>query len=67
MEYTAIGDHVNLAARLCGVAKAGQILISAHTLDNVSDYVHVRPLPPVQVKGKRKPQKVFEVVTFVQD
>ncbi len=67
MEYTAIGDHVNLAARLCSVATAGQILISEHTLGKVDDHVHVRSLPPVQVKGKRQPQKVFEVVTFVQD
>lgn len=67
MEYTAIGDHVNLAARLCSVALPGQILLSEHTLAKVDSHVHVQPLQPVQVKGKRQPQKVFEVVSFSSD
>ena len=61
MEYTAIGDHVNLAARLCGVAEKGQILLSENTYRMVQESIAARPLPPVMVKGKRDPQKIFEV------
>lgn len=61
MEYTAIGDHVNLAARLCGVAEKGQILLSDNTYRAVQESILAKPLPPVMVKGKRDPQKIFEV------
>ncbi|MCP4446759.1 MAG: FHA domain-containing protein [Myxococcales bacterium] len=61
MEYTAIGDHVNLAARLCGVAERGQILLSENTYQVVRDAICVKPLPPVTVKGKRAPQNIYEV------
>jgi len=61
MEYTAIGDHVNLAARLCGVAEKGQILLSENTYRMVQESIAAKPLPPVTVKGKRDPQKIFEV------
>jgi len=62
MEYTTIGDHVNLAARLCGVAASGQILISEATRKVVEEVVEVKPLPPVTVKGKRDPVAICEVV-----
>lgn len=61
MEYTAIGDHVNLAARLCGVAEKGQILLSENTYRMVQESIAAKPLPPVTVKGKRDPQRIFEV------
>lgn len=62
MEYTATGDHVNLAARLCGVAEKGQILLSDNTYRVVRESISAKPLPPVMVKGKRDPQKLFEVI-----
>lgn len=62
MEYTAIGDHVNLAARLCGVAEKGQILLSENTYQAVKGSIAVQPLPPVTVKGKRDPQNIYEVL-----
>jgi adenylate cyclase len=61
MEYTAIGDHVNLSARLCGVATPGQILLSENTYNAVRASIDVNQLPPVSVKGKANPVNIYEV------
>ncbi len=61
MEYTAIGDHVNLAARLCGVAKPGQILLSENTYQIVGRNISALKLAPVTVKGKVDPVNIYEV------
>lgn len=61
MEYTALGDTVNIAARLEGVAKAGQIVIGPTTAALVRDQVKLRSLGPVALKGKSEPIEAFEV------
>jgi adenylate cyclase len=60
-QYTAMGDTVNTAARLCSVAKGGQILISDATYAAVKGSVEVDALVPIEVKGKAKPVSVFDV------
>mgnify|MGYP000588092008 CR=1 FL=1 len=60
-EYTVIGDTVNTAFRLEGVAKAGQVLISEATCRALGGAVELRPLEPVRLKGKREPLQIYEV------
>lgn len=61
LDYTAIGDDVNLAARLESKAKPMQILISDKTYDMVKDDVEVTTLEPIMVKGKEKPVQIYQV------
>ncbi len=63
MTYTAIGDNVNLAARLCGIANYFQVLISQSTYDGVKSdgSLEFIELPPARVKGRQSPVTVYEV------
>jgi class 3 adenylate cyclase/tetratricopeptide (TPR) repeat protein len=61
MDYTAVGQTTHLAARLEQTAMPGSILISADTLRLVEDYVDVKPLGLVRVKGLVEPLEIFEV------
>ncbi len=62
MQYTAIGDTVNTAARLCSAARPDQLLVSASTASKLSRGFVVSQLSPVELKGKRKPVAVVEVL-----
>ncbi len=62
LEYTVIGDAVNTGARLCSLAKAGEIIISENTHARVRDQFEFVELPPTNVKGKSQALKVFRVV-----
>ena len=62
MEYTAMGDTVNLAARLMTACEWGQSLISSQTHRRCQGSFELEPLPPVKVKGKSEPVAIWSVV-----
>jgi len=61
LEYTAIGDNVNLTQRLESVAEKGQILISSATYERVKHKVNATMLDPIKVKGKAEKVMAYSV------
>ena len=61
-EYGAIGSVPNLAARLCGEAKAGEILISQRLLAGVEDLIDSEPVGELSLKGFHRPVAAFRVL-----
>jgi adenylate cyclase len=63
MDYTVLGDHVNLAARLCSHAARRQALVSEGAYQRVKNKGRFvfEPLEPISVKGKSKPQVIYAV------
>lgn len=62
MDYTAVGDTTNLAARLQQVAEPDTILISESTRRLVQGSMRLEALAPVEVKGKIAPVVVYKVL-----
>jgi len=61
MDFTAIGDTVNVSARLQGVADGGRIYVSEYVYEQAGDYIVGRTRGTIQVKGRTQAVSVYEI------
>lgn len=59
MDYTVIGDNVNLASRLCSAAARDEVIVSGDLYDGLSKPKNMTELEPIRVKGKSKPINIY--------
>jgi class 3 adenylate cyclase/CheY-like chemotaxis protein len=62
MNYTAIGDTVNVAKGLQERARPGQVLITAQVYERLGDMVSVQPVGELAIKGRHQSVQVFELL-----
>ena len=62
LDYTVIGDVVNVAQRLQGVAKEGQIIINQQSYEKVKESFNCRKVDEVILKNKSNPVSIYEVM-----
>ena len=61
LNYTVLGERVNLASRLCSKARPGEILMDIQTVEQLPQSTGVTALAPVELKGFSDPQPVFHL------
>jgi class 3 adenylate cyclase len=62
MDYTVLGDVINIAARLESQAQPNQILLGPTTHAAVQSTIDCQGVGAIQLKGKAEPVEVFEVI-----
>ncbi|MGE5588252.1 MAG: CHASE2 domain-containing protein [Clostridia bacterium] len=62
MDYTAIGDAANLAARLEGMAQPGQVLVCGRTHQAIRGEVQARRVGSLEIRGRSAPVEVYELL-----
>jgi adenylate cyclase len=63
-QYTAVGDTVNVASRICSHARADQVLIGTNTYAHTSHSLTAEALPPLKFKGKSQEMTVYHVTAL---
>jgi adenylate cyclase len=59
MDYTVVGDCVNVASRFEQLAKGGDVIVGEDTYKSAGDGYHMEELEEVQLKNKNKPVKCY--------
>lgn len=62
LDYTVLGDRVNLAARLCSQAPAMHVYVDAGTRAALGPGPRLDPLPPIEAKGFSRPVEAFDLL-----
>jgi len=60
-DYAVVGTVANLASRLCGEARGGEIIVSARAAAALTDSFSVHPVGPLTLKGFRDPVEAFRL------
>src|SRR2546425_3031331 len=66
MDYTAVGDTTNLAARLLSVAKPGQVVVSRRTQHLREGFFEFEDLGEFQLKGKTEPVRAYALIREIR-
>ena len=61
MDYTVVGDTVNLGSRLCSAASSGEIIVSGMVKNSTENLFLFKELKPIRVKGKKDKIDVYQV------
>jgi len=61
LEYSVVGDTVNVAAKLTGAVEGGKVWVTSETFERIRGHVIAEPLEPIAVKGKSEPITAYEV------
>jgi len=64
LEYTVIGDPVNVASQICGLAGGGEVWIGERTRDLAGLRLEIEALGPQTLKGRNQPAEAFRVVAL---
>jgi class 3 adenylate cyclase len=67
MDFTAIGDTVNVAARMQGLSDGGQILISQATYERTPDTVKAAPIGERSFKGRTGTVMTYEILDLIDE
>jgi class 3 adenylate cyclase len=65
--YTVLGERVNLAARLCSVARRGEIVIGPTTREELGDRITVEEMDPLQLKGFSDSIRAFKLLEVLAE
>ena len=67
MDYTVVGDAVNVAARLQSLAEAGDILVSQSAYRLLDDEDDAEVMQLIKLRGRREPMNVFRLKTDIRN